>query len=485
VGLDWTVVMGDIEGLSRNQRELMAASLDERVGSDHLVRVIDAFVDTLDLEALGFSNVVSPEMGRPAYRRRDLLKLYIYGYCGQMRSSRRLEREAERNIEVHWLINSLRPSFKTIADFRKDNADAIVAATRSFIRFCRSCSLYAGELVAIDGSKVEAVASRKKAITAKALAKREAAIDARIAAYLAAMEEADRADVADEAGSADVTAALEELKRRREEIRAQAKALVAAGLSQRVVTEPEARLMKTARHGHQVAYNAQTAVDGRHGLIAAFDLTNDGNDFGQLLPIAEQAKAALEVETLTVVADTGYSNGEQGRACEEAGITVAVPRPETVQTCGEALFSRDAFRYDAAADSWTCPAGETLTLFKVSKVDRTRYYGTKACTGCALSAHCTKGKRGRTIARHFFEEDRQAMHRRTLEDPGLMKRRRELVEHPFGIMKWMLGSPRFLVRGIRKARAELALAVLAFNLKRAITILGVPALLAALQPQPA
>lgn len=477
--------MGHIEGLSRNQRELMAASLDERVGSDHPVRVIDAFVDTLDLEALGFSNVVAQEMGRPAYRPSDLLKLYIYGYCGQMRSSRRLEREAARNIEVHWLINSLRPSFKTIADFRKDNADAIMAATRSFIRFCRSCSLFAGELVAIDGTKVEAVASRKKVITAKALAKREAAIDARIAAYLAAMDEADRDDVADPAGPADVAAALEELKRRREEIRAQAKALADEGLSQRVVSEPEARLMKTARHGHQVAYNAQTAVDGRHGLIAAFELTNDCNDLGQLLPMAEQAKTALEVVALAVVADTGYSNGEQGRACEEAGITVAVPRPETVQTRGEALFSRDAFRYDAAADSWTCPAGETLSLFKTSKVDQTRYYRTKACAGCSLKAQCTQSKSGRTIARHFFEDDREAMHRRTLEDPSLMKRRRELVEHPFGTMKWMLGSPRFLVRGIRKARAELALVVLGFNLKRAISILGVPALIAALQPQPA
>lgn len=477
--------MGHIEGLSRNQRELVAASLDERLGSDHPARVIDAFVETLDLQALGFSKVVASEMGRPAYQPADLLKLYMYGYCNQMRSSRRLEREAERNIEVQWLINRLAPSFKTIADFRKDNADAIVAATRAYVQFCRRCSLYAGELVAIDGSKFEAVASRKKVITPKGLAKREAAIDARIAGYLAAMDEADNDEAADPDGSTDVAAALEALKRNREEIQAQAKALKEEGLTQRVIGEPDARLMKTARHGHQVSYNAQTAVDGRHGLIAAFDLTGDCNDLGQLLPMAEQAKAALEAETIAVVADAGYSNGEQAKACEEAGITAAVPRPETAQTSGKEFFSRDAFRYDAAADSWTCPAGETLTLFKTSQADQSWYYKTRACARCALRAQCTKAKRGRTITRHFFEDDREAMHRRTLEDPSLMKRRRELVEHPFGIMKWMLGSPRFLVRGLRKARAELALAVLGFNLKRVIAILGVPALLAALRPQPA
>lgn len=477
--------MGHIEGLSRHQRELMAASLDERIGANHVVRVIDAFVDGLDLDDLGFSRAVAAEMGRPAYHPGDLLKLYQYGYFNQMRSSRRLAREAERNIEVQWLINGLEPSFKTIADFRKQDAEAIVAATRAFVRFCRSCSLLGSDLVAIDGSKVEAVASRKKVITPKSLEKQAAALDRKIARYLAEMDEADRAEAADQAGPSDVAAALEALKSRREEIQAQARALAREGLTQRVIGEPEARLMKTARHGHQVAYNAQSAVDGQHGLIVAFDLTSDGNDFGQLQPMAEQAKAMLEEETITVVADTGYSNGEQARACAEAGITAAVPRPETVQTKGEGLFSRDAFSYDAATDSWTCPAGATLTRFKTSQAHQSFYYKTRACAGCALRAQCTTAVKGRSITRHFFEDDRQAMHRRTIADPSLMKQRRELVEHPFGTIKWMLGYPRFLVRGIKKARSELALVVLGFNLKRAIAILGVPALLAALQPQTA
>lgn len=477
--------MGHIEGLSRDQRELVAASLDERLDGAHVVRVIDAFVETLDLPALGFSRAVAGTMGRPAFHPGDLLKLYIYGYSNQMRSSRRLEHEAVRNLEVQWLINKLTPSFKTIADFRKEHAQAIVAVTRSFVGFCRGHSLLGGALVAIDGSKFEAVASRKKVITPKVLAKQTAALDAKIAGYLAAMDAADRDDAAEPAGSAQaVAAALAALRQKREDIQAQAKALADQGLSQLVIGEAEARLMKTARHGHQVAYNAQTAVDGRHGLIAAFDLVSDGNDLCQLLPMAEQAKAVLEVEALTVVADTGYSNGEQGKACAAAGIAAAVPRPETVQTRDTALFSRDAFRYDAEGDRWTCPAGATLSLFRTSQTEKVRHYRTEACAGCALKPQCTTAA-NRTIARHFHEDDRQAMHRRASDDPSLMKRRRELAEHPFGHMKWLLGYPRFLVRGLKKARSELALAVLGFNLKRAITILGVPAILDALRVEPA
>jgi transposase len=472
--------MGHVEGVSRDQRELLAPSLDEIVGADHPVRVIDAFVDTLDMGALGFAKAVAAEMGRPAYRPGDLLKLYIYGYANQMRSSRRLEREAARNIEVQWLVNRLTPSFKTIADFRRDHPLAIVGVVRAFVRFCRGQSLYGGELLAIDGTKIEAVASRKKVLTPKVLAKQMAAIDAKIKDYLAAMDEADQEEAGPADGSA-VTAALEALKTRKDEVQAQAKALADEGLTQKVVGELEARLMKTARHGHQVAYNAQTAVDGKHGLIAAFDLTNDCNDQCQLLPMAQEAKAALEAETLSVVADTGYSNGEQGKACEAAGITAIVPRAATVNPAGKGFFSRDAFTYDAASDSWACPAGQTLALRQTSWTEQKKYYATKACAGCALKPRCTKAER-RTIARHFHEDDRQAMHRRALDDPSFMKRRRELVEHPFGYIKWLLGYPRFLVRGLKKARSELSLAVIGFNMKRAISILGVRALLEALRP---
>ena len=471
--------MGHVEGESRYQRTLVAPSLDELLGAEHPVRVIDAFVDALDLAGLGFSKVVAEETGRPPYHPRDLMKLYLYGYLHTVRSSRGLEREAGRNIEVQWLVNRVSPSFKTIADFRKDHPEAIVGVTRAFVQFCRGRSLYGGELVAIDGSKIEAVASRKQVITPKSLEKQMASIDRKIAEHLAAMDEADRAEAGQDEPM-DVAAALEALRQTRARVADQAKALAEEGLSQRVLLEPEAKLMKTARHGHQVAYNAQTAVDAKHGLIAAFDLTNEGNDHRQLLPMAERAKQALKVEALTVVADAGYCNGEQGQACQEAAITAIVPRPQTVNPKNRGLFTREAFAYDAAEDSFSCPAGETLTLVTISHTEQKKYYAAKTCAGCALKPGCTKADR-RMVARGFHEEAKDAMHRRSVEDPAFMKLRRCLAEHPFGTMKWRMGYPRFLVRGLKKAKAELAMDVLAFNLQRAITILGVPALLAELR----
>jgi transposase len=472
--------MGHVEGDNRYQTVLFAPSLDELVGSDHPVRVIDAFVDGLDLARLGFTKVVAEATGRPGYKPGDLLKLYVYGYLNQVRSSRRLAREAARNLEVLWLIGRLSPSFKTIADFRKDHPRAIVGVCRAFIRFCRDQSLYGGEVLAIDGSKIEAVASRKQVITPKSLAKKAVSIDWRIDEYLAAMDEADRQEPGEKAVGGDVAAALAALRERQAEVSRQAEELASEGLSQRVLSEPEARLMRTARHGHQVAYNAQTAVDAAHGLIVAFDLSAEGNDQCQLYPMAELGRQALEVEALSVVADTGYSNGEHGERCAAAGITAIVPRPQTVNPKGEQYFSRDAFHYDAASDSWQCPAGETLSCRQVSQTEQQKKYWTTACPGCPLKGQCTKSER-RVVVRSFHEDAREAMHQRATSDPGWMKLRRELVEHPFGTMKWLMGYPRFLVRGLKKAKSELALGVLCFNLKRVINILGVPALLRVLR----
>jgi transposase len=441
--------------------------------------VIDAFIDGLDLRALGFSKVAAEATGRPPYKPGDLLKLYVYGYLNQVRSSRGLEREAGRNLEVLWLIRRLSPSFKTIADFRRDHPEALAGVCRAFVGFCRSQSLYGSEVLAIDGSKIEAVASRKQVITPKSLAKKTASIDGKIAEYLAAMDEADGQEAGLEPVVGDVGAALRALRERREQVGQQAEQLASQGLSQLVLSEPEARLMRTARHGHQVAYNAQTAVDAKHGLIAAFDLTNEGNDQRLLHPMAELGREALEVEAVSVVADTGYSSGEQGELCEAAGITAIVPRAETVNPKGKQYFSRDAFRYDAASDSWQCPAGETLTCHQVSQSEQQKKYWTDACAACALKGQCTKASR-RVVVRSFHEDAREAMHQRARADPAWMKLRRELVEHPFGVMKWLMGLPRFLVRGLRKAKAELALTVLAFNMKRVINIRGVPALLQAL-----
>jgi transposase len=475
--------MAHVTGQSRYQTTLFPEVLDDVIAADNAVRVIDAYVDSLDLVELGFSKVKAAATGRPPYDPRDLSKLYLYGYLNRIRSSRGLEREACRNVEVFWLINQLAPDFKTIADFRRDHPQAIVAVCRAFTRFCREQSLFGAELLAIDGTKIAAVASRKQVITPEQIKKRDAAIERKIAEYLATMDEADRQEEAPEPAPVDVAAAIAALKAQRETLQRQAEELAREGLKQKVVGEPDAKLMRTP-HGHQVAYNAQIAVDAKHKLIVAFDLTNDGNDQQQLHPMAVQGKAAVAADTVTVVADIGYSNGEQGARCEQDGITPIVPRAETVNPKGKQYFSRDQFSYDRESDSWRCPAGETLSLYKTSRTQKKKEYTSKACRTCPLRPQCTKAPQ-RVIVRDFYEDDRETMHRRTVTDPAWMKYRREMAEHPFGTMKWLMGHPRFLVRRLIKAKAELALTVLSYNLKRAITILGVPRLLQALRPSAA
>ena len=474
--------MTHIAGQSRYQMTLLPEALDELIPADHQVRLIDAFVDTLKLEALGFTKAVAEATGRPPYWPGDLLKLYLYGYLNQVRSSRRLEREAQRNIEVHWLINRVRPAFKTIADFRKDHPQAIVGVCRAFTQFCREQALFGAELLAIDGTKIGAVASRRKVMTPKRIAKRTAAIDRRIAEYLAAMDEADRQEAPAEKPS-DVPAALERLAAERQRLQEEAERLAREGLKQRVEGEPDAKLMRTP-HGHQVAYNAQIVVDAKHKLIAASELTNDSNDHQQLHPMALQGKEAVGAQQVTALADPGYSNGEQGARCEQDGITPIVPRAETVSTTGRQYFSRNEFSYDPDTDTWHCPAGATLSLLTTWHTQKKRVYTSAACGTCPLRLRCTPAKR-RLIVRDFYEDARAAMHQRATGDPVWMKLRRDMAEHPFGTMKWLMGNPRFLVRGLTKARAEFALEVLSYNLKRAITILGVPNLLMALRPHPA
>jgi transposase len=474
--------MAHVVGQSRYQATLFPEVLDEVIPGDHAVRVIDAFVAGLDLAELGFLKVEPEATGRPPYDPGDLLKLYVYGYVNQVRSSRRLEREAQRNVEVMWLINRLAPAFKTIADFRKDHPQAIVGVCRSFIRFCREQALFGAELLAIDGTKIAAVASRKQVITPKRLAKQNAAIDRKIAEYLAAMDAADRQEPGEEPAPSDVAAAIAVLRTQRERLQRQAEEFARRGLTQKVLSEPEAKLMRTP-HGHQVAYNAQIAVDAEHHLIVAFDLSNEGNDEQQLHPMAVQGKQAVAAAAIAVVADVGYSNGQHGASCEQEGITAIVPRPVMVNPRGEHHFTRDQFAYDAGSDTWRCPAGQTLACRKVSWTQQKKEYWSKACGGCPLKARCTKAAK-RVIVRDFHEDAREAMHRRARSHPAWMKLRRETAEHPFGTLKWLIGHPRFLVRGLRKAKSELALGVLSYNLKRVIAILGVPALLQALQPLP-
>ena len=471
---------GFVAGVSRDQATLFPERLDELVKTDAQVRVVDGFVDSLDLRALGFTKTVPALEGRPAYNPADLLKLYVYGYLNQTRSSRRLERECERNIEVLWLMNRLRPDFKTIADFRRDNGTAIGKVCRYFVQFCRGQGLFGAELVAIDGSKFAAQNSPQRSHTVAQIKAEVEELDKRIGRYLAGLDETDSGETAEAIAPGDTQAALALLKLRRADV-AQALGLMEAmKLNQVTLSDPDSRLMRQARGGSVVGYNVQIAVDDRHGLIAHHAVTQDVSDQNQLAAVAQGAKEELGCETLEAVADSGYADAEQIKDCEDAGITAFVPHPRSANTKGD-FFPKSRFVYEPELDQYRCPAGEILRFHSSSDKKQASNYVGVSCAGCALKSQCTKAA-ARWVTRHHFEEVLDRLAARMKERAAIMKRRAALAEHPFGIIKAMMGTARFLCRGLEAVAAEMSLSVLAFNLKRVTAILGTAELLRRLDP---
>ena len=441
--------MGYIRGEARGQESLFPLALDDLIPTDHMCRVIDAFVVRLDIARLGFVRAEAAETGRPGYDPRDLLKLYLYGYLQQLRSSRRLEAECRRNVELMWLLGRLTPDYKSIAEFRRMHLEAVTEAGAELVRFARSVGLVRGEWVAIDGSKFQAVASARR------VAERES-----VKRYLAAVEAGDQQDEpAIDPGA--VKAALDKL---------------------RSDPEPEAGFMRTTG-GKVPAYNVQTAVDAEHALIVAHDVTTEKNDIRSLLPMAGAAQKALgDPPVLNVVADGGYSNGEQAEACEARGIVAHVPGQRAVNNKGDGtLFDRRQFRYDAASDTLCCPAGETLTRKQLNKDKHYVVYTApaEACGACALKNRCTPSPR-RYVCLHLHDAALDRLHRRAT--PERMRLRRCTVEHPFATLKYRIfGHPRLLLRGLCGAKIEIALGVMAYNMKRMINQLGGAKMVAALQ----
>jgi transposase len=479
--------MGYVGGQSRGQAALFPVVLDDLVPEAHAVRVIDAFVAGLDLAGLGFAKAEPAATGRPPYDPGDLLRLYLYGYLNQVRSSRRLERECGRNVELMWLLNRLAPDHKTIAEFRRQSAAPFKAVCRAFVRFCAEAKLIGGQWVAIDGSKFQAVASKRAVVSAAKLEEQLKAIDRQVQGYLESLDAADEAEV-DAAGmnGQAVREALAKLQERRADVASTQAILKELGQSQHVVGEAEAKLMKTGQGASMVAYNVQTAVDAEHKLVVHHELTNESNDARSLQPMATAAKEALNAQTLNVVADAGYSNGQQAQACEQAGITPYVPVQRAVNNKDEGTyFERSTFTYDKASDSYRCPAGEVLKRKTISSEARLVLYTTSACGGCALKAQCT-GARQRWVTRHFEEEALDRMRERLVRYPQAMALRRETAEHPFANLKHRIfGNGRLLMRGLRGASGEMALAVLAYNFRRALNLLGTQAMKQRLLIQPA
>src|SRR5277367_104092 len=473
-----------VEGEDRTQGVLLPEFLDDYVTEDNPVRVVDVFIDELDLEALGFSGVAPEVTGRPAYHPATLLKIYLYGYLNRIQSSRRLERETQRTIELMWLTGRLMPDFKTIADFRRDSGPAIRAACAQFVVLCRQFNLFTRTIVAIDGSKFKAVNNRDKNFTVAKVAKRIEQVEASIARYLAALDRADRedGDMA-EAKTIRLKEKIEGL-RQMQSLREIGKPVEAAPDKQVSLTDPDARSMATGGKGNGiVGYNVQIAVDAEHHLIVAHEVINQGYDRHQLAPMAFKAQQAAGCEQITAVADRGYFNGDKVLSCEGTGVAPIVPKTLTSSGAKRGLFTRQDFIYDAGHDHYTCPAGAKLTKIH-RRVDHTedfdRYRHLSACFTCPLKPRCTPTQR-RIIKRWENEDVLDRMQDRLDRMPDAMGVRRQTVEHPFGTLKAWMGATHFLTRTLDKVRTEMSLHVLAYNLKRMITIFGVGPLMAAIR----
>ena len=472
---------GYVEGVDRGQATLFPDRLDDVVDADNPVRVIDALVDALDLHELGFARALPTAMGRPGYHPALLLKLYVYGYLNRVASSRRLEREAGRNVELMWLTGRLVPDHKTIADFRRDNGPAIRKVCSRFVLLCRRMGLLGNGVVAIDGSKFKAVNNRDRNFTPAKMQRRLAEIEAAIGRYMAEMDEADAAEPGGRARVEHLEQKLAVLHAYMAELKLIDERLRASPDGQVSLTDPDARSMN-ARGSGVVGYNVQAAVEARHHLVVAHDVVTTGSDRAQLGAMATAAKAATEADTIEVVADRGYYSGPEVLACEQAGIAAHVVKPITSNAVAEGRFGKDDFVYDASSDSYRCPAGEALThpCTSVENGMRIRVYWASGCGACSMRAGCTTGKE-RRVRRWEHEHVLEAMEERLARRPELMQVRRATVEHVFGTIKNWMGATHFLTRGLANVRTETSLQVLAYNLKRVIRIVGIAPLMAAIK----
>ena len=444
--------------------------------------MVEAFVEALDLGALGFAGITPHATGRPAYHPSVLLKLYIYGYLNRIHSSRRLEREAQRNVELMWLIQRLSPDFKTIADFRKDNGKAIRGVCREFVLLCRRLDLFTEAIVAIDGSKFKAVNNRDKNFTPAKMRRRLDQVDKSIAHYLGQLDSADDEEPSIAAAASErLNEKIAALKDEMQRLKAIEAEMNEAPDKQLSLTDPDARSMKTRGNGI-VGYNVQTAVDTEHHLIVAHDVITTGSDRDQLTKMAKQAREAMGAERLTAVADRGYYKSDEILACERAGITPVLPRPQTGDKRLKGLFGRDRFHYQPDSDTYRCPAGESLIWrFRCVEGGRTLdAYWSSACPHCPIKARCTQGAQ-RRIKRWEHEEVLDAMQARLDVQPESMRARRQTAEHPFGTLKAWMGATHFLTKTLPRVRTEISLHVLAYNLKRMLAILGIQPLMAALR----
>jgi transposase len=474
-----------VEGADRSQWTLLPECLEDWIEEDNPVRAIDAFVDALDLADLGFDGVEPAATGRPAFHPSVLLKLYIYGYLNRVQSSRRLEREAGRNLELLWLLGRLVPDHKTIADFRKDNGEALRRVCAQFVGLCRDMGLLTTASVAIDGSKFKAVNNRDKNFTKGKVERRRAQLEQSVARYLAQLDTADRQEPTEAlaAKAKHLKEKLVKLKSEMDKLSAYEMQMLASPDQQISLTDPDSRSMATSGRGSGVVgYNVQVAVETKNHLIVTHEVTMSGSDRSNLARVGKAAKAVMRTDTLEAVADRGYFNSPEILECHEAGITVTLPKPMTSGAKSAGRFGKQDFVYLPDEDVYRCPAGERLK-YRYSNEENgkeLRRYWTTACPKCPLKAHCTTGPE-RRITRWEYEQVLDAVQQRLDANPNAMRQRRETVEHPFGTIKARMGATHFMLKTLPKVAAEMALHVLAYNLTRVMNIIGIKPLIAAIR----
>lgn len=469
-----------ITGPDRSQSIMFPELVDEYVSEDNSVRFIDAYVDNLNLFDLGFTHSIPKLTGRPSYAPSDLLKLYIYGYLKKTRSSRQLAQLTQLNVEVFWLLKKLQPDFRTISDFRKENTEGLKRVCKEFTLLCKKLNLFGGELIAIDGSKFSAVNHNSKTVSKKEISELIQQIDKNIEEHFLNIEKQDAIEQSIEQTSAEeLQEAISKLKKHRENLSKLETSLEESGETQVSRTDPDCRKMRTGNQGIDMSYNVQIAVDSKHKLIVAHDVTSDTNDLNQLVPMAKQAKETLELDELDVTADRGYFKEEQIAECESKQIKCFIPEPQKSHNKVKGLFTDKNFTYDRSNDLYVCPAKEKLKLtFNVKKHGKqTGVYTTKACKGCKLFSKCTTSKDGRRIYRSKYRDIIETMQKRMRENPSVSSQRKSIVEHPFGTLKHTMKHGYFLMRGKTKVTAEISMSVLVYNMKRVMNIIGIAPLL--------
>jgi transposase len=468
-----------VQGEDRNQIIFFPESLDEYITADNLVRVIEAYVDQLDMVKLAFKFAVCPSVGRPPYDPKDMLKLYLYGYLNRIRSSRRLEHESHRNVELMWLLKKVTPDFKTIADFRKDNKRALKKVFRDFNQLCNQWDLFGKELVAVDGSKFRASNSKRNNYSKKKLERHLKYIDEKINDYLNELEENDEKESCDRRPDAsEIQKRIEQLRSRKEIYEEYQKELEDSGKGELSTTDPDARLMSNNNNNVDVSYNVQTTVDAKHKLVLDFKVTQKPNDFGQLDHMGLRAKKLFGEDELKLLADKGYFNAKDIKHCVLHGITPYVSKQTYSNGTGDQDFYPEKFHYDESKDVYICPAGQELSYARTRRNRKGDilghdYRNGPACSRCACKTRCTKSQKGRSIFRHVDQDLLDTLDLKIQGNMELYKQRQMIVEHPFGTIKRSWGAYYFLTRGKRAVTAEMSLVFMAYNLRRVISILGV------------